>query len=286
MSKETTNSDPKVVQSHYVTIEGLKIHYLEAGEGEAVLLLHGFPTSSHLWRNVMPQIAATHRVIALDLPGFGHSAKPLSASYSFKFFNQIISSFLEKLGIQEINLGVHDLGGPIGLLWAVQNPTSIKRLILLNTLVYADFSWAVVLFGIATRLPLTRGFLSSPRGIAASIRFGMVHKQKLTPESIPTYTEPFVEKQARKALLKTVSNLSSKGFEEIAEKLPLFKVPVQGIYGVQDKILPKIKNTMERVQKDLPQMEITPIPNCGHFLQEDEPQLVGQLIHDFLNKKS
>ena len=77
-----------MIQSKYITIENLKLHYLEEGEGEVVLLLHGFPTSSHLWRNVMPSIAATHRVIALDLPGFGRSDKPLSASYSFNFHRQ------------------------------------------------------------------------------------------------------------------------------------------------------------------------------------------------------
>jgi haloalkane dehalogenase len=62
--------------SHHVGINALSIHYLEAGEGEPVLLLHGFPTSSHLWRNVLPELAKTHRAIAIDLPGYGLSDKP------------------------------------------------------------------------------------------------------------------------------------------------------------------------------------------------------------------
>ena len=66
--------------SHYTQVNDLRIHYLEAGEGDPILLLHGFPTSSHLWRNVMPELAKTHRVIAIDLPGYGLSDKPLDVN--------------------------------------------------------------------------------------------------------------------------------------------------------------------------------------------------------------
>ncbi|BDS15343.1 alpha/beta fold hydrolase [Aureispira anguillae] len=276
--------NPETMNSNYIIIDNIKLHYLEAGKGEVVLMLHGFPTSSHLWRNVMLPIADSHRVIALDLPGYGWSEKPLTASYSFKYYARILSEFLYQLDINEVNLVVHDLGGPVGLLWAVQHPKLVKRLALLNTLVYAKFSWGVILFGIAIKLPGVKNWLSSPSGIAAAIRFGMEHKQKLNEDIIANYKAPFIEKKARKALLKTASNLSLKGFKEIEEKLPLFKIPVRAIYGVNDKILPKVKETMERVKKDLPQTVITAIPNCGHFLQEDEPELVGKLLSEFLNE--
>ena len=72
--------------SHFTTVNNLRLHYLEAGEGDPILLLHGFPTSSHLWRNVMPELAKTHRVIAIDLPGYGLSDKPLDATYDFEFY--------------------------------------------------------------------------------------------------------------------------------------------------------------------------------------------------------
>ena len=78
-----------------------------------------------------------------------------------------------------MNLVVHDLGGPIGLVWAVKNPSYIKRLAFLNTLIYADFSWGVILFGIAMRLPGVKNWLTTPKGIAASVKFGMEQKQKV-----------------------------------------------------------------------------------------------------------
>ncbi len=106
------------VTSNTVEVAGLNIHYLSAGEGEPVVLLHGWPTSSFLWRNVMVPIAASNRAIAPDLPGFGRSDKPLDAISSFRFHQKVLDGFLDALGIDTAGLAVHDLGGPIGLYWA------------------------------------------------------------------------------------------------------------------------------------------------------------------------
>ena len=74
--------------SHHVTIQNLRLHYTEAGEGDPILLLHGFPTSSHLYRNILPQLAKTHRAIALDLPGYGLSDKPLDVSVQLRLLRR------------------------------------------------------------------------------------------------------------------------------------------------------------------------------------------------------
>jgi pimeloyl-ACP methyl ester carboxylesterase len=101
--------------SHYTEVRGLRLHCLEAGEGDPILLLHGFPTSSHLYRNIIPTLAKTHRVIALDLPGYGLSDKPLDAPYDFDFYTNTLNDLLDALGIERTNLVVHDLGGPVGM---------------------------------------------------------------------------------------------------------------------------------------------------------------------------
>ena len=85
-------------------------------------------------------------------------------------------------------------------------------------------------------------------------------------------------------MIKSASNISLKAFKEIEKKLPLFTIPVQVIYGKNDRILPKVAMTMQRIKKDLPQTEITELPNCGHFLQEDEPAKISALLSTFLNK--
>jgi len=268
---------------HHVTVNNLRIHYTEAGFGPPVLLIHGFPTSSHLWRNVIPELAKTHRAIAIDLPGYGLSDKPLDVTYDFAFFENVLEGFLDALGIGDTALPVHDLGGPIGLFWAVRHPERVQQLVILNTLVYPETSWAVKLFLMALRTPGVRDYLVSPKGLVASMKFGVVHKDRLTREVLTPYTAPFQEAPARKALIKAGSGLSIKGLAEIAQKLPTLEAPVRIIYGENDRALPDVAKTMQRVKQDLPGAEVTSLPKCGHFLQEDEPERVGQLMAEFLN---
>jgi len=167
--------------------------------------------------------------------------------------------------------------------WAVRHPERVKQLVILNTLVYPETSWAVKLFLMALRTPGVRDYLVSPKGLVASMKFGVVHKDRLTREVLTPYTAPFQEAPARKALIKAGSGLSIKGLAEIAQKLPTLEAPVRIIYGENDRALPDVAKTMQRVKQDLPGAEVTSLPKCGHFLQEDEPERVGQLMAEFLN---
>src|SRR3954451_21222566 len=112
----------------------LTLAYRELGSGPPVLLLHGWPTSSFLWRNVMPPIARSNRVIALDIRGFEKSNKPLGVRYGFELFERALDGFLAALEIDRVALAVHDLGGPVGVHWALRRPERVTRLALLNTL--------------------------------------------------------------------------------------------------------------------------------------------------------
>ena len=271
------------IARRYITVDNIKLHYLEEGKGEVVLLLHGFPTSSYLYRNIIPTIAKTHRVIALDLPGFGKSDKPLTASYSMNFYVKVLSAFLEGLSIKSVNLVVHDLGGPIGLLWAVRNPMQLKRLVLMNTLVYSKVSWAVKLFVLSLRLPFARSWITSKSGIAWTMRLGIQNKERVNGILAENYQKPFLKKASQKALIKSSSNISIKAFQEIEENLSNLTMPVKVIYGVEDRILPKVGNTFKKIQRDLPNTEVTALMECGHFLQEDEPESVAKLLSEFLN---
>jgi haloalkane dehalogenase len=272
------------LSSQYIEVNNLRIHYTEAGSGPPVLLIHGFPTSSHLWRNVMPELAKTHRAIAIDLPGYGLSDKPLDVKYDFAFYEEVLEGFLDTLDIHDTDLAVHDLGGPIGLFWAVRHPRRVKQLVLLNTLVYPETSWAVKLALLALRTPGVRDYLVSPKGIVAAMKLGVVHKDRLTREALTPYTAPFEDAPARQALIKAGSGLGTKDLAEIARKLPTLEVSLRIIYGENDRALPDVAKTMQRVKQAHPLAEVTPLPNCGHFLQEDDPERVGQLMAEFLNR--
>lgn len=272
--------------SKHLDVDSLQLHYLEEGEGDPVLLIHGFPTSSHLYRNIIPILAKTHRAIAPDLPGFGLSDKPLDQRYNYSFFDRTLESFCDALGLDRVTLVVHDLGGPVGLHWAVRNPQRIERLVILNTLSYPQTSWAVKAFLISLRLPIVRDYVVSPKGIVGAMKLGVVHKARLNREVLTPYTAPFESASAQKALIKAGSGLSIKGLAEIAEKLPSLQVPVRLIYGEGDRILPDVAKTMRRLKDDFPAAELSSIPDAGHFLQEDAPDQVGGWIADFINAPS
>lgn len=259
----------------------MTLAYRELGTGPPVLLLHGWPTSSFLWRNVMPPIAGANRVIALDLPGFGGSDKPEGARYGFGFFEQAIDGFLDQLGIGEVGVAGHDLGGPVTLHWALGRQERVTRLALLNTLVYPDFSPAVIEFVTAASTPGAREQLTAPEGLEAAMRLGLADGSRLTDEVIAAVCEPFGDDQARRSLADAGIGLEPQGFVEIAEKLSSFGAPVRVIYGAQDRILPDVAQTMARVRTDLPQAVVTELPGCGHFLQEEAPEEVGELLASF-----
>jgi haloalkane dehalogenase len=270
-----------VTELSTVEVDGLDIAYRESGAGLPVLLIHGWPTSSFLWRNVMPSIAAHRRVIAVDLPGFGDSSKPTDASYSFRMYERVLDGFLDALGVEQLGLCVHDLGGPIGLYWASQNSARIERLAICNTLVYPELSWAVKAFVLATLVPGVSRALTSQWGLAQALRLGVSDPSRLRADALDGTCRPFRTPAARKALLKAGRGLHPSGLAAIAAWLPTLEVPVRVIYGAQDKILPDIAQTVARLCLDMPQTEVTVFEDCGHFLQEERPEDLGELLAAF-----
>ena len=261
---------------------GLSVAYRELGDGPAVLLLHGWPTSSFLWRRVMEPIARANRVVAPDLPGYGESDKPLGAGYGFEFYDRVLDELLAALEIDEVGLAGHDLGGPIGLHWALRRPERVTRVALLNTLVYPDFSEAVAQFVQACTTPALRDRLTSPEGLEAAMRLGVADGSALSDDVIAAVRAPFAGSEERLALAQAGVGAEPEGFEEIARRLPSLRVPVRLVYGARDRILPDVARTMQRVARDVPDARLTALEHCGHFLQEEDPDEVGGLLAEFL----
>jgi pimeloyl-ACP methyl ester carboxylesterase len=265
-----------------VEVDGLTIGYRELGEGPAVLLLHGWPTSSYLWRNVMPALADANRVVAPDLPGFGGSDKPAGARYDFAFFENALDGFLDALGIHRVGIAVHDIGGPIGVHWALAHRERVTALALLNTLLYPQFTPELIDFVTRLLTPGQREQLTSPDGLAEVIRLGVADQSKVTDELVAAVAAaPFPDDASRLALARAGVGLEVEEFGTIERRLPELDMPVRIIYGSQDRILTDVSETMARVARDLPHAEVTELPECGHFLQEDAPERVGELLAEF-----
>jgi haloalkane dehalogenase len=264
-----------------VEVGGLTLAYRELGDGPPVLFLHGWPTSSYLWRDVMPAVAERNRAIALDLPGFGASSKPPGTSYDFALYDRTLDGFLAELGIDRVALAVHDLGGPIGLHWALHRPGRLTKLALLNTLVYPEFSDMVFQFIHACSTPGVREQLTAPAGLEAAMKLGLADESNLTEEVLAAVVEPFGTDAERRSLADAGIGLEVEGFEAIARLLPGLDVPVRIVYGEQDRILPDVAETMARVKSDVPAAEVTALPHCGHFLQEEAAEEIAPLLAKF-----
>lgn len=266
-----------------VVVDGLTVAYRAQGEGPPVVLLHGWPTSSHLWREVMVPIAATNRVIAPDLPGYGRSDKPLDRRYDFPLFERVLDGLTDELGIDELGLGVHDLGGPIGLHWALENPGRVTRLAILNTLVHLPDPVGGGAGSEPSTLANLLATLSDPeryqeltgrQGLAAVMRSGLGDPTRLTPELLDAVVAPFESDDAQRALAAAGTQLDLTTVAETGERLGELTMPVRVVYGRLDAALPIVEE-VERIQRQLPHAEVTALDG-GHFLQEDAPQLVGQ----------
>jgi pimeloyl-ACP methyl ester carboxylesterase len=264
-----------------IDVAGTTIAYRELGSGPAVLLVHGWPTSSYLWRNVMPAIAARNRVIAIDLPGFGESDKPLDVRYSFGFFSRAIDGLLAGLGVERVAVAGHDLGGPVALRWVLDNPARAAGLALLNTLVYPQFSAAVREFVAGLTDPAMRARLTSPDGLAQAMRLGVTDQSAITDDVIAAVVAPFEPEDARRALAAAGIGLEPQGFVDLGRRLPHLRAPLRIVYGEKDRILTDVGETVSRIQCDVPPAVVTALPHCGHFLQEEAPETVGDLLAGF-----
>ena len=266
-------------------VDGRTVAYRESGEGPAVLLVHGWPTSSFLWRNVMPPIARGRRVLALDLPGYGASDKPTDVTYSYGFYADALSGFLDALGIDDVALGVHDLGGPVGMRWALDNPGRVRAIALTNTLLYPeDTTEFLTQFLEGLQTPGVRENFTSPQGLEAALRLGTNTDAAVNGEALAGMVDPFRSDEDRLALAKAGSELEDAVTAEFPRDLPGVRVPVRIVYGTEDRILQTIEDTVERLQRDLPQAEVTALDGLGHFLQEDDPERLGELLAEFFER--
>lgn len=255
----------------HLDVDDLKVAYVDEGEGSPVLLLHGWPTSSFLYRNITPVLAQQHRVIVPDLPGFGDSSKPVDRQYSFELFAAVLDALVEQLELEDPGLVVHDLGGPIGVHWALHRPGRVSRLALLNTLIYPDFDPTVLEFVTTLMDPAKREELVSDEGLREAMRIGVGNPDSLSDEVMDGVVEPFRTAEDRQALALAGIGLHPDGFAEVARLLPGLDIPVLGLYGTDDRILPDVAETFARVKRDVSQAEIESLPGAGHFLQEDAP---------------
>ena len=282
------------VTHHTVKIGGIDIHYREAGPSDApvLLLLHGFPTSSHMFRDLMPQLADKYHVIAPDYPGFGDSAQPALTEfdYSFDALAGVMAEFTQKLGAKDYYLYMQDFGGPVGFRLAVAHPERIRGLIIQNTTIHAE-GWnpdIVKQFlpfwkdrNAETEAPI-RGFLK-PETTKFQYTQGSTRVDRLSPDAwtldIAHLARPGNDAIQLQYLFNYQANLGQ--YPSWQSYLKTNQPPTLIVWGKNDPFF--TMSGVDALKATLPKATVN-IYDAGHFALETHGGEIAAAIREFLAK--
>jgi len=287
-------SDPKqIIAEHrkageFIQVEGLRIFHRKAGPttGIPVVMTHGIPRSSFLYRKMIPILAQHHPVRAWDLYGFGLSEKPKDTKgYHYREFRDFFGKYLDALGIDRVHLVCHDVGGPFTIGWAAHNQERVASLTILDTTIFLKgYRIPAPVFALIVA-PMSLQSMAVPDERFGDFILRYIQKRALyRPESLNgpegnVFKELLLRDGGRVTLTKTLKGYL-RPHESIKARLSDFKSPTLIVWGRQDPFctLP----TAHRFKKVIPHARLHVIENASHFLQEDAPEEVSRLILDFL----
>jgi pimeloyl-ACP methyl ester carboxylesterase len=283
--------DETVARFKTINIDGLEIFYREAGDPSkpTILFLHGFPSSSHMYRDIMNTLSYNYHVVAPDYPGFGLSSAPTIKEYTYTFDNLslTIDHFIDALGLKDLSLYVQDYGGPVGFRIASRRPELIRSLIIQNANAYNE--------GIGKAADPLVNYFKNPnaqteigaRGILASTKWqytdGAKDVSKISPDSY-NMDDLYLSRPGNDEIQLTLfrnygSNLTL--YDGWHSYFRLKQPPTLVVWGKNDKIF--IAPGAEAYKKDLKNCEVH-LLNGGHFLLEEHHTDVAQLIDGFLSR--
>lgn len=282
---------------HFSTRAGFRMHYVDEGEGQPIVLLHGEPTWSYLYRNFIPALSRRFRVIAPDHMGFGKSETPADAQYTLDRHATNFGQLIEELDLRDITLVMQDWGGPIGTVVASRYPDRMRRFVAMNTIFGTDRNvreqrltpWfaAIKEMEDAGQLEAVLGNLRHLVG-GIMVMLGMQRRAVVTDTWLRAYSAPFASAdECRAAIAFPLEALHIERIRDtMAAALPgLFqlgaaKTPAMMIEGMQDHaIWPHV--AMAGFRSFFPHGTVHELPGAGHFIQEDAHEVVVPLIEEF-----
>lgn len=295
-SEELSNSSTKdavlTVKHIQVEIDDISIFYREAGnpKAETIVMLHGFPSSSHMFRGIISGLSSQYHIIAPDYPGFGFSDTPSTEEFEYTFDNiaQVMERFINELKIGQFYLMMQDYGGPVGMRIATQNPNRIKGLIIQNANTYLEGlgEWSQKIGGYVENeqfeeLTKFKNYLMSTEGIKIHYTTGSKNVDKIDPIAYLT-DNAFFDRENVRNIQNTLFDNYGTNFPKYPEwqsYLRLYQPQTLVIWGENDKYFSKAGG--EAYRKDLKDVEIHFFV-AGHFMLEEFPAESIDLIHKFI----
>ena len=284
-------------ESHFVEVHGARMHYVEAGDGTPVLFLHGNPTSSYLWRNVIPHVAPVGRAIAVDLIGFGRSDKP-ALDYTFQDHARYVEGFIDVLDLDGLVLVVHDWGSALGLDYAARHPERVRGVAFMEAIVPPAFPMES-LAGMGPSAELFGKFRDPVEGRRLLIEQNVFIEQlvanatvtrKLGEAELEHYRAPFLDPATREPIYVWPNELPIAGeparnvavVERIGQWLRTAPHPKLLLYARPGAILPPF--AAEWMIANYENLETVFIGPGRHYVQEDQPEVIGRNVADWMRR--
>ncbi|MEQ8680050.1 MAG: alpha/beta fold hydrolase [Cyclobacteriaceae bacterium] len=264
---------------HYYRINGYDLHYVDEGEGPVLLYVHGTPSWSFDFRNVIKPLSNHFRCIAIDHMGFGLSDKPKSYDYTTLNHSKTLEKFILDKNLANITLVVHDFGGPIGLNFAINYPDRIKQIVVMNSWLWsAEHEPDFKKMSKVLKNPLLP-FLYRKLNFSARFILPKVYYQKPSKKTLKHYTRPFPSSKEREGMVAFTKSLlnDQAWFQELWEKKkPLETKKTLFLWEMKDPLLgPKY---LSRFEEAFRKSKTISFAHAGHFPQEEEAERVTEEI--------
>lgn len=292
---------------HFFEGQGFKMHYVDEGQGESIICLHGQPTWSYLYRKFIPELSKDYRVIAPDHMGYGKSETPQHMPYTFQQHVENLAALIEHLGCKDITIVCQDWGGPIAAAYTIRQPEKIKRLILMNTMM----GYGVAVQDVPKTDPPPPGLMDSSwfiwvrekiedgtyEDIMKHLGHHVVSNMKklyfhdssvITSDWIDAYSRPFSSVAETKAAIEFPLDAAQNRIKDyVIQGLKtgnldkLRTIPAMLAEGMADRAMPPamVIDDFKRLWPDAP---IVKLEDVGHFCQEDAPKRLVALIQLFM----
>ena len=283
-------------EGQFVEVLGSQLHYLDEGEGDVILLLHGNPTWSYLWRNVIPYLSPQARVIAVDNIGFGRSDKP-EIDYTFADHSRYIDGFIEALALTDVTLVMHDWGSALGLHYAARHEDNVRGVAFMEAIVAPAMPAAY-----DAMPPQWADFFRAMRDPASGHEAVIVQNafiEQVIPGNVARalgdaemdfYREPFPTEETRMPVLVWPNQIPIDGepadVVEVVEAynawLAETEVPKLHLYASPGALNPPM--VAEWLAANVPNIETVFIGRGLHYVQEDQPEAIGRAVADWFRR--
>jgi len=288
MSNEENISEQYPYESHYVEVNGSKLHYIDEGEGDPIVFIHGIPTWSYLWRNVIPHLSSDTRCIAIDLIGMGKSDKP-DIEYTIQDHINYFSGFMDKLQLNHATFVMHGWGSVIGLHYAMQNQDKMKGIVCLESHLRAPSNRDMLALPVRELMSILDredgGYdivMNSNYYISKVLPSGVL--RNLSATEMENYLMPFLEPGTNLPIWQYLQELplgdnetaALKIIQTYTEQLEQSTLPKLLLYAV-----PGFITTIETVKwakETLENISVVDIGEALHYAQESKPDIIGTEI--------